>query len=154
MNDNYPPIIMGGFLYVGGDATICLIYLYFLTIFFFTNHIHDIKPLKRREHDGHPKPRSNGFHYPQRPGKSGNAEKLIVGAGMAGLVAGMLLKEAGHEVTILEASKRVGGRVQTIRSPFTCGLSFEAGAMRIPSTHRFIHEYIRKFGLSTRPFIN
>ncbi|MGN7470131.1 flavin monoamine oxidase family protein [Brevibacillus sp. SAFN-007a] len=40
---------------------------------------------------------------------------LIVGAGMAGLVAGSLLKQAGHRVTIVEASERLGGRVFTRR---------------------------------------
>ncbi|WP_342587608.1 flavin monoamine oxidase family protein [Alteribacter populi] len=77
----------------------------------------------------------------------------ILGAGMAGLVAGSLLKEAGHQVTILEANTRVGGRVHTIREPFTQGNYFDAGAMRIPIQHRLAFEYINKFKLRTQPFI-
>uniref|UniRef100_A0A3P9NFS9 Amine oxidase n=1 Tax=Poecilia reticulata TaxID=8081 RepID=A0A3P9NFS9_POERE len=41
---------------------------------------------------------------------------VIVGAGMAGLTAGKLLQDAGHEVTIIEANNRVGGRVETYRN--------------------------------------
>ncbi len=36
---------------------------------------------------------------------------VIVGAGIAGITAGMLLKNAGHSVTILEAQNRLGGRI-------------------------------------------
>lgn len=77
---------------------------------------------------------------------------VIVGAGMAGLVAASELQRAGHEVTILEAQQRVGGRVLTLRSPFTEGLYAEAGAMRIPRTHTLTLAYIERYGLKTMPF--
>jgi len=37
----------------------------------------------------------------------------IIGAGIAGLTAGRHLAKAGHEVTILEKSKGLGGRMAT-----------------------------------------
>jgi len=77
---------------------------------------------------------------------------VIVGAGLAGLVAGYELKRAGHTPIILEAQQRVGGRVYTLRDPFTEGLYAEVGAMRIPRAHTLTMEYISKFGLQTDDF--
>lgn len=88
------------------------------------------------------------------PKTSSPKQIVIVGAGMAGLVSASLLKEAGHQVTILEGSDRVGGRVFTLRSPFHDGGYIEAGAMRIPSTHLLTLEYISKFRLPLNEFIN
>ena len=79
---------------------------------------------------------------------------IIVGAGISGLVAASLLKEAGHNITILEANNRIGGRIYTIRKPFSRGLYFNAGPMRIPATHDLTVAYIRKFKLPLNPFIN
>ncbi|MGG3467480.1 flavin monoamine oxidase family protein [Neobacillus pocheonensis] len=87
--------------------------------------------------------------------KSVTPKKItIVGAGIAGLVAGSLLKEAGHSVTILEANNRGGGRIYTISSPFSNGLYLNAGPMRIPDTHLLTLEYVKKFGLPLNIFIN
>src|SRR5205085_7394946 len=58
---------------------------------------------------------------------------LILGAGMAGLVAAYELSKLGHDVTILEARTRPGGRVHTLREPFSDGLYAEAGAARPPA---------------------
>ncbi|WP_373894234.1 flavin monoamine oxidase family protein [Virgibacillus natechei] len=79
---------------------------------------------------------------------------IIAGAGMSGLVAASLLKQAGHNVTILEGNRRIGGRVLTIRQPFTQGNYVDVGAMRIPEKHTLIAEYIRHFHLRTNRFIS
>ncbi|WP_245831003.1 flavin monoamine oxidase family protein [Sediminibacillus massiliensis] len=81
-------------------------------------------------------------------------EIIIIGAGMSGLVAGSLLKGAGHSVTILEGRDRVGGRVYTVREPFVEGGYLDVGAMRIPGSHLLTKEYIKKFNLRTNKFVN
>jgi monoamine oxidase len=77
---------------------------------------------------------------------------LVLGAGMAGLTAAYELRRAGHEPTILEAQHRVGGRVCTLREPFSDGLYAEAGAMRIPKAHDLTMGYIEKLNVRTSPF--
>lgn len=72
---------------------------------------------------------------------------IIVGAGLAGLTAGYELSKAGHEVTILEAQNRVGGRVFTVREPFADGLYAECGGEWVESVHEYLLRYIDEFGL-------
>ncbi|MCF6137692.1 flavin monoamine oxidase family protein [Pseudalkalibacillus berkeleyi] len=91
----------------------------------------------------------NGF-----PKTTDPKEVIIIGAGMSGLVSASLLKEAGHQVTLLEGNNRIGGRVYTVREPFSKGNYIDMGAMRFPSTHELVFEYVRKFKLPTNKFLN
>jgi monoamine oxidase len=87
------------------------------------------------------------------PAISGPRKKVaIIGAGMAGLTAAYELQRAGHEPIVLEARQRVGGRVCTLREPFSDGLYAETGAMRIPRAHDLTMAYIEKFGVKVSPF--
>ncbi|KAI8624238.1 hypothetical protein F5Y19DRAFT_324770 [Xylariaceae sp. FL1651] len=91
----------------------------------------------------------------KNPGEKipGSPTVTIIGGGVSGLCAGYELKKAGFNVTILEASSRVGGRVKTFREPsFAPGLHGEGGAMRIPANHFLLHKYIKEFGLSSQLF--
>lgn len=72
---------------------------------------------------------------------------VILGAGLAGLSSAYKLSQAGHDVTILEARTRAGGRVHTLREPFADGLHAEAGAMFIPESHDLTMQYVRLFRL-------
>ncbi|NXY24897.1 OXLA oxidase, partial [Atrichornis clamosus] len=80
------------------------------------------------------------------------ARVVVVGAGIAGLAAAKLLRDAGHTVTVLEMSGRVGGRIQTYR-PEGQDWYVELGPMRLPGKHRLIREFIRQFDLKLNPFI-
>jgi monoamine oxidase len=85
-----------------------------------------------------------------RPGPAKRV--IIIGGGIAGLVAAFELVRQGHEPLILEAQHRIGGRVRTIRD-FAPGLYAEAGAMRIPRVHDLTLAYCDLFGLTLRPFV-
>jgi len=88
------------------------------------------------------------FAFDQQLKRLGPAKKVIVvGAGLAGLSAAYELVQAGHDVTVLEAQLRPGGRVCTLRAPFSDGLYAEVGAMHIPETHNLTLHYAELFNL-------
>jgi len=76
---------------------------------------------------------------------------LILGAGMSGLVAAYELTQLGHDVTILEARTRPGGRCHTIREPFSDGLFAEAGAARVPDEHDLTLKYAKQLEVALEP---
>lgn len=45
------------------------------------------------------------------------ADAVVIGAGVSGLACGRRLRDAGLDVTVLEARDRIGGRIRTFRPP-------------------------------------
>jgi monoamine oxidase len=89
--------------------------------------------------------RANGVERTTSPRKV-----IVIGAGLAGLAAAYELVAAGHDVTVLEARLRPGGRVYTLRSPFADGLYADAGAISF-SNSRHIRRYVDEFKLQVEP---
>lgn len=78
----------------------------------------------------------------QTPGRFG-----IIGAGIAGLAAAHHLVDRGHEVTVLEARRRVGGRMFTIPDAFGDGLLVDMGGELVNTDHLDIHGLCKAYGV-------
>ena len=86
-------------------------------------------------------------------GKTKSGKKVVVvGAGLAGLAAAWQLRKDGHDVTILEARNRPGGRVSTISEPFAEGLYAEEGAAAYSESYTEAVKLIKEFQLETIPY--
>ena len=72
---------------------------------------------------------------------------IVVGAGIAGLIAAYELMQSGHEVKVFEARTRPGGRIHTLRDPFADGLHAEAGATEFGDSYSLLQGYIKQFDL-------
>ena len=76
---------------------------------------------------------------------------LILGAGAAGLTAAFELEKRGLSVQVVEARDRVGGRIFTLREPFSDGVYAEAGALFLLDINPAI-SYANQLGLElTKP---
>ncbi len=74
---------------------------------------------------------------------------VVVGAGLAGLNAATLLRDAGADVVLVEGGSRVGGRVRTVHAPFVDGQYSESGAEWVDDHHERMHSLMDRFGLRT-----
>lgn len=72
---------------------------------------------------------------------------IVVGAGLAGLTAATELAAAGHEVTVLEARDRVGGRTHGIE--VAPGSWVDAGAAYLGEKHTELLALLARTGLKT-----
>ncbi|MCM6778391.1 flavin monoamine oxidase family protein [Nocardia sp. CDC159] len=74
---------------------------------------------------------------------------VIVGAGVAGLVAARELTRAGRRVVVLEARDRVGGRL--LNDTLPDGGSIEVGGQWVGPGQQRVLELIEELGLTTYP---
>jgi monoamine oxidase len=72
---------------------------------------------------------------------------LVVGAGLSGLVAANEVQQAGHDVVVIEARDRVGGRVFTLREGMKDGQFADVGAEIIYHGQRNIAALCERFGV-------
>jgi monoamine oxidase len=79
-----------------------------------------------------------------------NADIIIVGAGIAGLVAAAELGQAGKKVLILEAKEQAGGRIATFHDP-AFGEPIELGAEFIHGNLEHTFQLIKKYKLDYQP---
>lgn len=75
-----------------------------------------------------------------------STDVVVIGAGISGLSAALLLSEQGLNVLVLEAQDRVGGRTYTARDPAYGGYT-DLGGAYIGSTQSRVLRMNRRFGL-------
>jgi len=94
---------------------------------------------------------------------------IILGAGISSLVCAYELERAGYEVTVIEASPRIGGRNFTVRGGDVIdemghrqvcefdmhpNLYFNAGPARIAAQHRLLLGYCQELEVALEYFMD
>jgi monoamine oxidase len=114
-------------------------------------------------------PMPEAFAQPELKLAAGNGTRVVIlGGGIAGLVAAYEMGKAGYSCTVLEARQRPGGRNFTVRNntkiEFTDGLTqtaswedssyFNAGPARLPSIHKTMLGYCKELGVPLEVEVN
>ena len=105
------------------------------------------EPIPRRKRSKEPSPRlslKDRFRIIGKP--ASELHVIVIGAGFAGLSAAYELQSVGYKVTVIEAQREVGGRVES-RRDVVPGKVMEGGAELIGLNHFAWWSYKRKFGL-------
>ena len=103
---------------------------------------------------------------PKLTGAKPGASVLVLGSGLAGMLAAYELTKAGYKVQILEFQDRTGGRNMTLRggdtvnelgsAPQTVGFApgnyLNPGPWRLPYHHRTVLHYCKEFGVELEHF--
>lgn len=104
---------------------------------------------------------------PNLSGARPGASVLVLGAGLAGMLAAYELTKAGYKVQVLEYQDRPGGRNYSVRGGdkivevggatqtvgYAPGNYLNPGPWRIPHHHRTLLHYAKAFGVELEPFI-
>lgn len=104
---------------------------------------------------------------PKLSGARPGASVVVLGAGLAGMLAAYELAKAGYKVLILEYQDRPGGRNYSVRGgdkivevggseqtcTFSAGNYLNPGPWRIPHHHRTLLHYCKAFGVELEPFV-
>ncbi|MCQ8278812.1 flavin monoamine oxidase family protein [Acetobacteraceae bacterium KSS8] len=104
---------------------------------------------------------------PDLSGAKKGTTVLVLGAGLAGMLAAYELRKAGYSVRVLEYQNRSGGRNFTLRGgdtltelggatqhvKFAPGNYINPGPWRIPYHHQGLLHYCKLFGVQLEPFI-
>lgn len=82
---------------------------------------------------------------------SNHYNTVIIGAGLTGcyLLNRVLKSYPAHSVLLIEASSRVGGRVETVKFTDTDGthIQYEAGGARFSDKHKRLNNLLKELGL-------
>jgi len=113
-------------------------------------------------------PEASAMPLAMESGSGKGTKVVILGGGIAGLVAAYEMGKAGYSCTVLEARQRPGGRNWTVRNgtkvEFNNGTTqtaswedssyFNAGPARLPSTHKTMLGYCKELGVPLEVEVN